>query len=64
MISQLLADGTGSLYHEACTKVLGDTIENATRALTRQPPAHRAEILSRPAKPTAHTVKAPRFSHP
>jgi hypothetical protein len=50
MISQLLADGTGPLYHEACTKVLADTIENATRALTRQPPEHRAETLSRPAK--------------
>jgi len=35
MVSQLLADGTGPLYHEACSDDLGDIIEKVTRALTR-----------------------------
>jgi hypothetical protein len=35
IISQLLADGTGPLYREACADELSDLIENATRALTR-----------------------------
>jgi len=33
MVSQLLADGTGPLYHEGRGDDLGDIIENATRAL-------------------------------
>src|SRR5262249_5640160 len=39
----------GSL-REACNEDLGDI--NETRALTRPPPAHRAEVVSGPAKPT------------
>jgi hypothetical protein len=35
MVSQLLADGTGSLYREACGDDLGDIIEAMTRALSR-----------------------------
>jgi hypothetical protein len=35
MVSQLLADGMGPLYREACSEDLGDIIENAARALTR-----------------------------
>jgi hypothetical protein len=35
MVSRLLADGTGSLYHEACPDDLGAIIEAATHALTR-----------------------------
>ena len=35
MVSQLLADGTGPLYREACGDDLGDIIKNATWALTR-----------------------------
>jgi hypothetical protein len=35
IISQLLADGTGPLYREACADDLSDIIENATRAFTR-----------------------------
>ena len=34
MASQLLADGTGPLYQEACGDDLGNIIEKATRALT------------------------------
>ena len=34
MVSRLLADGTGPLYHEACFDDLGAIIERATRALT------------------------------
>jgi len=57
MISQLLAYGTGPLQHQACTEDLGDIIENVRRALTRQPPLHRAEMLSGPAKPMAPQSK-------
>ena len=35
MVSQLLADGAGPLYHEACRDDLGAIIEQATHALTR-----------------------------
>jgi hypothetical protein len=35
MVSQLLADGTGPLYREACGDDLVDIIDRATRALTR-----------------------------
>jgi hypothetical protein len=35
MVSQLLADGTGPLYREACGDDLADIIENATWALSR-----------------------------
>jgi hypothetical protein len=35
MVSQLLADGTGTLYREACGDDLGDIIETVTRALSR-----------------------------
>jgi hypothetical protein len=35
MMSQLLADGTGPLYREACHDDLGAIIERATHALTR-----------------------------
>jgi len=35
MASQLLADGTGPLYREACGNDLGDIIEKVARALTR-----------------------------
>jgi len=34
LISQLLADGAGPLYQEACGDDLGNIIEKATRALT------------------------------
>ncbi len=34
IVSQLLADGTGPLYHEACRDDLAAIIERATRALT------------------------------
>ena len=34
MVSQLLADGTGPLYREACRDDLAAIIERATRALT------------------------------
>jgi hypothetical protein len=34
MVSQLLADGTGPLYHQACRDDLAAIIERATRALT------------------------------
>jgi hypothetical protein len=33
MVGQLLADGTGPLYREACGDDLGDIIDTATRAL-------------------------------
>lgn len=36
MVSQLLADGTGPLYREACRDDLAAIIERATRALIRQ----------------------------
>lgn len=35
MVSQLLADGAGPLYREACGDDLGEMIEKVTRALTR-----------------------------
>jgi hypothetical protein len=35
MVGQLLADGMGSFYREACSDDLGDIIEEAIRALTR-----------------------------
>jgi hypothetical protein len=35
MVSRLLADGAGPLYHAACGDDLGDIIEKAGRALTR-----------------------------
>jgi hypothetical protein len=35
MLSQLLTNGTGPLYHEASHEDLGDIIGKATRALTR-----------------------------
>jgi hypothetical protein len=35
MVSQLLADGTGPLYHQACPDHLGAIIDRATHALTR-----------------------------
>jgi hypothetical protein len=35
MASQLLADGTGPLYYEACGNDLGDIIEKVARALTQ-----------------------------
>ena len=34
MVSRLLADGTGPLYHEACRDDLGAIIQGATHALT------------------------------
>jgi hypothetical protein len=34
MVSQLLADGTGPLYQEACRDDLGAIIDRATHALT------------------------------
>jgi hypothetical protein len=34
MVSQLLADGAGPLYHDACTHDLDDIIDKVTRALT------------------------------
>ena len=34
MVNQLLADGTGPLYHQACRDDLAAIIERATRALT------------------------------
>jgi hypothetical protein len=34
MVSQLLADGTGPLYHQACRDDLAAIIERATQALT------------------------------
>jgi hypothetical protein len=34
MVSQLLADGTGPLYQEACGDDLGNIIEKITQALT------------------------------
>ena len=34
MVSQLLADGTGPLYHQACRDDLAAIVERATRALT------------------------------
>jgi len=33
MVSQLLADGTGPLYREACRDDLADIIEKAARTL-------------------------------
>jgi hypothetical protein len=35
MVSRLLADGAGPLYHAACGDDLGDIIEKAEQALTR-----------------------------
>jgi hypothetical protein len=35
MVSQLLADGTGPLYRQACGDDLGDIIEIVIRALSR-----------------------------
>ena len=37
MVSQLLGDGMGPLYREACGDDLGDLIENVTRVLTPGP---------------------------
>jgi len=34
IINQLLADGTGPLYRQACADDLSDIIQNAARALT------------------------------
>jgi hypothetical protein len=34
MVSRLLADGTGPLYHEACRDDLDALIQGATHALT------------------------------
>jgi hypothetical protein len=42
LISQLLADGAGPLYQEACGDDLGNIIEKATRALAG-PAGERAE---------------------
>ena len=35
IINQLLADGTGPLYRQACADDLSDIIENARQALAR-----------------------------
>jgi hypothetical protein len=35
MVSQLLTDGTGPLYHQACGEDLADIIDKATQALTQ-----------------------------
>jgi hypothetical protein len=39
MVSQLLADGTGPLYHDGRGNDLGDILEHATLALSRLHPA-------------------------
>jgi hypothetical protein len=39
MVGQLLADGMGPFYREACSDDLGDIIEEAIRALTAKPRA-------------------------
>ena len=60
MASQLLADGMGPLYREACSEDLGDIIENAARALTRKPVVHCAEpCLARTSRPSRTATARP-----
>ena len=55
MLSQLLADGTGPLYHDSRGDDLGAIIEQVTRALSLLSPANPATPISR-----ARRVTSPR----